>query len=158
MAEAVTSRGERLTRGALAARTGCIENVIHNLAVVHRRIETIRYYERIGLMPDPPRTKGGHRAYDEDHLRRLAFICRARELGFSLGDVRGLLVLVDGGAYSCAEVKALTLAHVGDIRRKIGDLRKIERVLDTMAAQCDDGEVPQCPVIDSLFQGKQAPG
>ena len=145
MAEAVTSRGERLTRGALAARTGC-------------NIETIRYYERIGLMPDPPRTKGGHRAYDEDHLRRLAFICRARELGFSLGDVRGLLILVDGGAYSCAEVKALTLAHVGDIRRKIGDLRKIERVLDTMAAQCDDGEVPQCPVIDSLFQGKQAPG
>lgn len=144
MATNTVADGASLTRGALAKHTGC-------------NIETIRYYEQIGLMPDPPRTGGGHRVYDEDHLKRLSFICRARELGFSLDEVRGLLALVDGGAYSCADVKALTLAHVGDIRRKIGDLRKIERVLKTMAAQCDDGEVPECPVIDSLFHGTRAP-
>ena len=128
-----------LTRGTLAKRTGC-------------NIETIRYYEQIKLMPDPPRSEGGHRLYGEEHLKRLTFICRARELGFSIEEVRGLLALVDGGDYSCAEVQALTLEHVDDIRRKIADLRKIERVLKDMASQCDDGEIPECPVIEALFQ------
>jgi MerR family mercuric resistance operon transcriptional regulator len=127
------------TRGTLSKRTGC-------------NIETIRYYEKIGLMPNPPRSDGGYRLYGEDHFRRLTFIRRARELGFSLAEVRGLLGLVDGGTDSCAEVKALTLRHVRDIHHKITDLRKIERVLGTMAAQCDDGAVPECPVIDALFQ------
>lgn len=128
----------RLTRGTLSKRTGC-------------NIETIRYYEQIGLIPPPPRSEGGHRLYGEEDFRRLTFIRRARELGFSLKEVRGLLDLVDGGDYTCAEVKTVTLAHVRDIRDKIDDLRKIERVLGTMAAQCDDGEVPECPVIDALF-------
>ena len=132
-------RAAPFTRGPLSKRTGC-------------NIETIRYYEQIGLMPAPPRSAGGHRLYGEEHLRRLTFICRARELGFSLKEVRGLLGLVDGGGNSCAEVKSLTLEHVRDIHRKIIDLRKIERVLETMAAQCDEGEVPACPVIDALFQ------
>ncbi len=128
-----------LKRGALSKRTGC-------------NIETIRYYEQIGLMPDPPRSEGGHRLYDEEHLKRLTFIRRARELGFSLGDVRGLLALVDGGDYSCAEIQSFTLEHVNDIRRRIADLRRIERVLRDMASQCDDGEIPECPVIEALFQ------
>ena len=143
MATITTARGKLFTRGSLSKRTGC-------------NIETIRYYEQIGLMPDPPRSEGGHRIYGEDHLKRLTFICRARELGFSLEEVRGLLGLVDGGDYSCAEVKALTLKHVSDIRRKIDDLRKIERVLKAMAAECDEGAVPQCPVIDALFQARQS--
>ncbi len=139
MAAITIPRVAPLTRGTLSKRTGC-------------NIETIRYYEQIGLMPAPPRSAGGHRLYGEEHLRRLTFVCRARELGFSLKEVRGLLGLVDGGEYSCAEVKALTLEHASDIHRKIIDLRKIERVLETMAAQCDEGEVPACPVIDALFQ------
>ena len=139
MAEITSSRSVNITRGTLAKRTGC-------------NIETIRYYEKIGLMPDPPRSAGGHRLYGHDHLKRLTFVCRARELGFSIEEVRGLLGLVDGGEDSCAEVKALTLAHVSDIRRKIDDLRNIERVLKVMAAQCDEGEVPECPVIDAMFQ------
>ena len=106
-------------------------------------------------MPPPPRSEGGHRLYGEEHFRRLTFICRARELGFSLKEVRGLLGLVNGGEYSCAELKALTLEHVGDIHHRIADLRNIERVLETMAAQCDEGEVPECPVIDALFQEPQ---
>lgn len=132
-------RPARVTRGALSKRTGC-------------NIETIRYYEQIGLMPEPARSGGGHRIYDDNSIKRLIFVCRARELGFSLREVRGLLGLVDGGGYSCAEVKALTLDHLRDIRDKIADLRTVERVLKTMAAQCDDGEVPECPVIEALFQ------
>lgn len=140
MAAVTNLRGKPLTRGGLSKRTGC-------------NIETIRYYEQIKLMPDPPRSESGHRHYDEEHLKRLTFICRARGLGFSIKEIRGLLALVDGGDYSCAEVQALTLGHVSDIHEKIADLRKIERVLKIMAAQCDGGEeVPECPVIDALFQ------
>ena len=139
MAAITNPRTKPLTRGALSKRTGC-------------NIETIRYYEQIKLLPDPPRSAGGHRHYDEAHLKRLTFICRARELGFSLKEVRGLLGLVDGDENSCAAVKALTLEHVADIHSKIMDLRRIEDVLKAMAARCDDGEVPECPVIDALFQ------
>ena len=85
-----------MTRGELGSATGC-------------NIETIRYYERIGLLPEPPRSPGGHRLYEEEHLRRLTFIRRSRELGFTLEEVRGLLRLVDGGLYTCAEVKTLPL-------------------------------------------------
>ena len=129
------------TIGALSKGTGC-------------NIETIRYYERIGLMPKPSRSPGGHRLYEEDHLRRLTFIRRSRELGFTLEEVRGLLRLVDGGSYTCAEVKALTLDHAAEVRRKVADLRKLERVLKEMAAECDGGEVPECPIIDTLYQGR----
>ena len=89
MAEEKRSRFQRLTRGVLSARTGI-------------NIETIRYYERVGLMPEPPRSGGGHRIYEEEHLKRLTFIRRSRELGFTIKEVRGLLRLVDGGDYTCA--------------------------------------------------------
>src|SRR3546814_12169114 len=72
-------------------------------------IETIRYYERIGIMPEPPRSAGRQRVYDSGHIKRLAFIRRSRELGFSLDEVRALLTLVEGGDYTCGEVHALTL-------------------------------------------------
>ncbi len=133
------------TIGALSKGTSC-------------HIETIRYYERIGLMPKPPRSPGGHRLYEEDHLRRLTFIRRSRELGFTLEEVRGLLRLVDGGSYTCAEVKALTLDHAAEVRRKVADLRRLERVLKEMAAECDGGEVPECPIIDALYQGRGTRG
>jgi MerR family mercuric resistance operon transcriptional regulator len=113
-------------------------------------IETIRYYERIGIMPKPPRTAGGQRIYDTSHLKRLAFIRRSRELGFSLDEIRALLRLVDGGDYTCGEVHEMTLAHIADIRRKIADLRRMERVLKDMAAKCDGGDVPECPILDAL--------
>lgn len=127
------------TIGVLSRRTGC-------------KVETIRYYERIGLLPAPARSAGGHRLFGEDHLKRLTFIRRGRELGFSLDDIRGLLGLVDGGAYTCAEVKAVTLEHLGEVRRKLADLRRLERVLKGMAAECEGGAVPDCPVIDALFR------
>jgi len=115
-------------------------------------IETIRYYEKVGLMPKPARSGGGYRLYTPEHLKRLTFIRRGRELGFSLDELRNLLRLVDGHAYTCAEVRALTLAHVSDIRRKIADLRRLERVMTAVASQCSGRKVPDCPVIDALFQ------
>lgn len=108
-------------------------------------------------MPDPPRTEGGHRLYSEAHVRRLFFIRRSRELGFTLDEIRRLLELVDEEKYTCAEVKALTLEHAEEVRRKIADLQKLEIALRAMAAECDGGDVPVCPVIDVLFDNSMSP-
>ncbi len=115
------------------------------------KIETIRYYERIGVMPKPARSAGGYRLYAADHLKRLTFIRRGRELGFSLNELRNLLRLVDGHDYTCAEVRALTLQHVAVIRRKISDLRRLEKTMTGIAAQCSGRRIPECPIIDALF-------
>tara|TARA_R110002073_G_scaffold222830_3_gene383054 strand:+ start:772 stop:1194 length:423 start_codon:yes stop_codon:yes gene_type:complete len=117
-------------------------------------IETIRYYEKVALMPPPPRSDGGYRLYNDSHRRRLSFIRRSRELGFSLQEIRGLLRLVDDRSYSCAEVRDLTLHHRDTVSAKIRDLQKLETVLTDMAAQCDGGLVPDCPVIDALARGR----
>lgn len=117
-------------------------------------IETIRYYEKIGVMPKPARSLGGYRLYTSDHLKRLTFIRRGRELGFSLDELRDLLRLVDGHDYTCAEVQALTLDHVASIRQRIADLRRLERVMTTVASQCSGHKVPDCPIIDALFQAR----
>lgn len=126
-----------LRRAELARQTGC-------------HLETVRFYEIVGMMPDPPRTAAGYRVYDERHVSRLRFILRARKLGFSLDEVRGLLALVDGGTQTCAEVKERTEAHLADVRDKIRDLQRVEAVLATTAAQCSGETVPECPVLDAL--------
>jgi MerR family mercuric resistance operon transcriptional regulator len=123
--------------GVLSAKTGV-------------NIETIRYYEKIGLMPAPPRTHGRQRVYDGSHLKRLTFIRRGRELGFSLNQLRDLLGLARGHNLTCAEVKAMTQDHVTDIRRKVKDLKKLERVLTDLAARCSGNAVPDCPILDAL--------
>ena len=129
--------GKGLQRAELARRTGC-------------NLETIRYYEKIGMMPEPPRTASGYRVYDETHVARLRFIMRGRELGFSIEELRELLRLVDHGTQTCAEVKALTEHHLADVRAKIADLKRIERVLAATAAQCSGKQVPECPVLHAL--------
>jgi MerR family transcriptional regulator, mercuric resistance operon regulatory protein len=129
--------GRSLQRAGLARLTGC-------------NLETIRYYENIGVMPDPPRTAAGYRIYDESHVSRLRFILRARELGFAIEDIRGLLDLVDGGTQTCAEVRERTERHLADVRMKITDLRRIEKVLASTAARCTGDKVPDCPVLDAL--------
>ncbi|MBR0967222.1 helix-turn-helix domain-containing protein [Bradyrhizobium diazoefficiens] len=115
-------------------------------------VETIRYYEKIGVMPIPARSAAGYRVYDLDHLRRLHFVRRGRELGFSLDELRGLLHLVDGHAFTCGEVHELAIRHLADIRRKIRDLRRLEKVMSEMAAQCTRNKVPDCPIVDALFE------
>ena len=115
-------------------------------------IETIRSYEKISVMPKPARSASGYRVYGNDHARRLHFVRRGRELGFSLDELRGLLRLVDGHAYTCREVHELTVEHLKDIRQKIADLRRLERAMSEMAARCTGGQVPECPIIDALFE------
>jgi MerR family mercuric resistance operon transcriptional regulator len=136
----MAARKRDLSSGALAREAGV-------------NIETIRYYEKIGLMLEPLRADNGYRVYGETGLRRLSFIRRCRELGFSLDEVRGLLGLVDGGDYTCAEVRDLSVVRLGDIRQKIRDLRKMERTLKEMVSQCDGGLVPECPIVDRLYAG-----
>jgi len=102
----------------------------------------------------PPRTEGGHRAYGEEHLKRLNFARRSRELGFSLKEVRQMLRLVDGGSVTCEQVREMTLEHLGDVQKKIADLKRMEKTLKDTAARCTGGEAPDCPIIDSLFARK----
>src|SRR6266853_250807 len=137
-------REEFLTRGALAAQTGC-------------NVETIRYYEQIGMLPPPPRSQGGHRLYGQSLVKRLNFVRRSRDLGFTLEEIRKLLRVVDGGNYTCAQVEALAHEHVQDIRQKIKDLKKLKIVLETMASQCSGGKMPACPIIDALFDARTPP-
>ncbi len=114
-------------------------------------IETIRYYERIGLMPAPPRSSGGHRVYDRDHLRRLSFIHRSRKLGFRIEEIRELLGLVEGG-YTCRDVKAMVLNHLDAVQAKIAELNRLERSLIDFADLCDGDETAACPIIDRLLE------
>ncbi len=118
-------------------------------------IETIRYYERIGLMPAPDRTAGGNRQYDQEQLKRLYFLRRARDLGFSLGEISGLLEMVDRKDFTCSEVHDLTVDHLGSVRDKIAKLTRLENALSAMLAECSRGDVPDCPILDMMFEAHQ---
>jgi MerR family mercuric resistance operon transcriptional regulator len=135
------SRARSLTIGALSHFTGV-------------NIETIRYYERINLMTKPPRTAGGHRSYQPEHVERLRFVRRARELGFGIGSIRTLLTLGLRGSSSCAEARKVAASHLADVRAKRDDLAKLDKVLaDTIAqcdAQCCGTSLPPCPVLEVL--------
>jgi MerR family transcriptional regulator, mercuric resistance operon regulatory protein len=129
--------------GELSRRTGA-------------NIETIRYYERIGMLPAPPRTASGRRVYGLVETRTLTFIRRSRELGFTLDEIRALLALAtDNGASTCAQVRELAARHLVDVDAKIADLRAIASVLSDAVRRCDAGELPGCPLIDAL--SAQAP-
>lgn len=121
---------------------------LSELAAVN--IETIRYYERIKMLPAPPRTSGGRRIYDATHLRLLAFIRRSRELGFTLDEIRALIRLGSPEKASCRQVRDIASHHLDDIRAKIADLRKLERLLAKTVAQCTGTMAPDCPVLDIL--------
>jgi len=114
-------------------------------------IETIRYYERIDIMPKPDRTEGGNRQYNHDQLKRLFFIKRCRELGFSIEEIRALLQMVDRADFTCGEVHTMTVDHLATVKKKVTDLKRLEKALRSMAAECSKGDVPDCPIIDTLF-------
>ena len=117
------------------------------------KVETVRYYEKIGLMPTPLRTEGGHRVYHQPELKRLIFIRRSRDLGFSVAQVRDLLRFVDEPNHTCGEVKALTLAQSEEVQRKIDDLQRLHKALLEMADKCkgESYSLEQCPIIDALY-------
>ena len=130
----------RFTVGDLATRSGC-------------RVETVRYYEKAGLMPDPPRTEGGHRSYSLDHLKRLFFIRRSRELGFTIEQVTELLRFVDEPDHTCGEVRGMAMQQARAAQEKIDDLKRLQQALNEMAARCKGGryKVEDCPIIDALY-------
>lgn len=139
MGASMGARSGGLTIGQLSQRTGV-------------NIENIRYFEKIGLLPAPPRTEGGHRSYGTEHARTLTFIRRGRELGFTPDEVRALLKLRRPGKASCCEVQAIAAHHLDRVRAKITDLVRLERLLAETIDQCSGGTAPECPVLDMIDQ------
>jgi len=138
---ALRDTAPRLPIGELSRRTGV-------------NIETVRYYEKIGLMPAPARSEGGHRLYGRGHLLRLNFVRRARDLGFTLNEIRDLLELAEQRDLPCAEARVVAAAHLLDVRAKVAALRKMEKVLVEMVARCADGSTPDCPILEALFDSE----
>ncbi len=117
------------------------------------KVETVHYYEKSGLMPMPPRSRGGHRIYDFNHAKRLRFIRRSRELGFSIEQIKTLLKFIDEPNHSCGEVKTVALAQASEVQQKIDDLIRLKSALDKMVSQCKGKRYPanDCPIIDALY-------
>src|SRR5262244_2985147 len=131
------SRAEKMSIGVLSRLTGV-------------NIETIRYYERIKMLPAAPRTASGRRIYGSHEARILAFVRRSRGLGFSLDEIRTLLRLGGPEKASCREVREIAAHHLEDIRAKLDDLKKLERLLAKTVARCSGKMAPDCPVLDIL--------
>lgn len=112
-------------------------------------IETIRYYERIGLLARPIRTSGGYRAYQPEEVQRLRFITRGRELGFSLEEIRSLLALADDAALTCGEVDHLARHHLAEIRERIRELTRMAKELERTISGCQGGRRAQCTILDA---------
>ena len=129
--------------GALSRRSGV-------------KIETIRYYERIALIVSPSRTEGGHRVYNSGHLQRLNFVRRARNLGFTLDEIRALLKLAESQDEPCEDVHKVAAHHLADVRVKLAALEGMERVLAEMVDQCGQGASPDCPLLEALLEGTEA--
>mgnify|MGYP003417698669 FL=1 len=123
----------------VAANSGC-------------NLETIRYYERIGLMPLPERTPKGYREYSEADVEQLRFISRGRGLGFSLQEIRSLLRLAQDPGISCSEVDQLARKHLDDILVRLKDLQRMARELERTIDHCGGGQRGECTILDSLRQ------
>ncbi len=125
-------------------------------AATRTKVETVRYYEKIALLSPPARTGGNYRSYNGDHLARLSFIRRARDLGFRLEAVRELLTLTDDKGRSCEAVDGIARTHLAEIDRKIADLAALHAELDRVIRSCSRGTVADCKIIETL--GPRASG
>nr|WP_248309621.1 helix-turn-helix domain-containing protein [Bosea sp. Tri-44] len=124
--------------GALAERTGV-------------KVETIRYYEQVGLLPEPERSEGNQRRYGRAHVERLAFIKHARDLGFAVESIRTLLRLSDTPGMACDEAHAISAGHLKEVRDKIARLRSLEAELARIATVCSGGVAAcDCAIIEAL--------
>ena len=130
--------------GVLASEAGC-------------KVETVRYYEKIGLMPEPSRSEGGHRLYALDHVKRMIFIRKCRKLGFSIEQVKNMLRFIDEPNHACGEVKAMAMQQAAEVKQKIKELKRLESALYSMADQCveEKSSAKGCPIIDALFKPEQ---
>jgi len=128
----------RLTTGEVARQTGV-------------NVETLRFYEREGLLPEPPRKASGYRQYPPDTVHRIDFILRAKELGFTLREIKGLLELRMAPETACAEVRNRVAEKVADIEQRIADLKAIRQALRKLADSCSSsGPADQCPILKHL--------
>jgi Cu(I)-responsive transcriptional regulator len=114
--------------------------------------ETIRYYERIGILPAPARTESNYRVYGADHVTRLSFIRHARALGFELSDIRALLDFADRPDQDCAAVDRITIGHLQVVEAKIAQLEALRSELMRMLDQCRGGQIADCRIIESLSE------
>jgi DNA-binding transcriptional MerR regulator len=114
------------------------------------KVSTIRYYEEIGLLTAPPRTKSNRRQYDADDVRRLVFIRHARQLGFEIDAIRALLAIQDNPDQSCEAVDVIARARLGEVERRIESLLKLKAELERMIAACSQGRVAECRVIEAI--------
>ena len=128
---------EKLTIGRMAEATGT-------------KVETVRWYEKVGLIAPPARTTGNYRAYSSDDLARLSFIRRARDLGFSLDQVRALLDLTRQGERDCATVDGIASEHLAEVDRKLADLTALRRELARVISTCEGGTVAECRILEAL--------
>lgn len=130
-----------ITIGALAKATGT-------------KAETIRYYERIGLLPEPARSAANYRSYGNDELTRMTFIRRARALGFSISRVRELMTMADARGGSCESVNALAREHLAAVVEKLADLTALRQQLSQLVSQCESGSIAECGILESLVREK----
>ncbi len=126
------------SRGQLAAAVDCGP-------------ETIRYYEQIGLLPEPRRTANGYRIYGDDTRKRLSFVLRLRGLGFTIEEIENVCALLDNNTYTCGDIHNVALEHLEAVRTKIRELQKMQRQLKSLVGLCGQGELPDCPIIDTLY-------
>lgn len=117
----------------------------------------IRHYESLGLIPPAVRSDSGYRRYTANDVHLLAFIARARDLGFSIAEIAQLVGLWQDRMRPSAKVKALALEHVGRLERKVRDLLEMKATLEKLAASCHGDDRPECPILDSLASGEDAP-
>jgi DNA-binding transcriptional MerR regulator len=127
----------RMTIGRLSERTGC-------------KVQTVRYYEQIGLLPAPARSAGNQRLYGREHLQRVGFIRHCRELGFPLDTVRDLLALCDQPERSCAQVDKIARAHLQLVQAKISRLTSMQAELERMITECEGGRIADCRIVEAL--------
>jgi len=121
-------------------------------AICECPVETIRYYEKIGLLPAPARLANGYRSYDEDHRKWLLFILRSRALGFNQQEVRRLTDVAHQQTPACAAVHDLLQQHVDDVRKRVHELQRMEKALLRLKHKCQNGMLHDCPVIDELME------
>ncbi|AZI36105.1 putative MerR family transcriptional regulator [Caenibius tardaugens NBRC 16725] len=119
------------------------------------RVETIRFYEKEGLISSQRRTSGNYRIYQQEHLNRLSFIRRSRDLGFTLGQVRTLLDLADDNSRSCAAVDEITRDQLQFVEQKIQDLNALKYELSNLLNQCRQGTIADCRIIDALAPSRK---
>ena len=118
-------------------------------------VQTIRYYEREGLLPEPPRRRSGYRSYDEGAVRRLAFIRRAKALCFSLREIRELFALRVDPTCTCGDVRRRALAKVADVEARIASLKRMHAALLALVTACaGDGPTSACPILDAMDGGE----